>query len=145
MPDIRLRSTRNRSEEPTVPPRIRALPWGPLHLDAASASFPSPLQTHARSVSGWGDTEGPAFPARGQQGSSSLQWWGCCGCCRDMTSGGATSLERATWGLCRVALRGGTRNSVLTASREESGSASARGTQNPLSSSKAAPTQRSWK
>ena len=57
MPDIRLRSTRNRSEEPTAPPRIRALPWGPLHLDAASASFPSPLQTHARSVSGWGGTQ----------------------------------------------------------------------------------------
>ena len=65
MPDFRLWSTRNRSEEPSVPPRIRALPWGPLHLDAASASFPSPLQTHARSVSGWGGHRRACVPSAG--------------------------------------------------------------------------------
>ena len=49
------------------------------------------------------------------------------------------------WGRCRAARRGGAGIRVLAAPKEESGRASARATQTPLSSSKAAPAQWSWK
>lgn len=126
MPGIGLRSTRNRSEEPPAPPGFGLSPGGAAPrrgLGVLPLASPDTRQERK-----WvGDTEGPAFPARGQQGSSTLQWWGRRGHCLEMTSGGAASPERSTWGLCRAARRGGTRNSVLTAPREESGGASARG------------------
>lgn len=90
MPDTQLRSARNqnRSGEPAASARIQALPSGRC-TQARPRHPPLPSPDTSQELRGWRDAEGPGAPARGQQGSSTLQWWGCRGRCLEMTSGGA--------------------------------------------------------
>lgn len=115
-------------------------PQGALHPGAAEASSP-PVSRHkpgAQGVAGRRRAWGPSAGTARQLHPSVV------GLPRALP-GDDFRRGCSTWGLCQAARRGGAGNGVLTAPQEESGSVSARGRQNPLPSSKAAPAQWSWK
>ena len=139
------------AKSPLPPPGFRLSARGALHPDTARGSSASP--DTRQEPKGAGGTQRGLRSQRGKSKPSpvhwwaepSQRWWAWRERCLEMTSIGAASPERSTRGRCRAARRGGAGNGVLAAPEEESGRASTRGTQTPLSSSKAAPTQWSWK
>lgn len=142
MPDTQLRSARNqnRSGEPAASARIQALPRGRC-TQARPRHPPLPSPDTSQELRGWRDAEGPGAPARGQQGSSTLQWWGCRGRCLEMTSGGAAPPGASAK---RHAEEGPGTASSLPRKRSQEASL-LEGGRMPLPSSKAAPAQWSWK
>lgn len=88
IPGSGLPGTGTAAESPPPPPGFRLSPKGRC-TQARPRRPPRPSPDTSQELRGWRDAEGPAAPARGQQGSSILQWWGCRGRCLEMTSGGA--------------------------------------------------------